>query len=108
VYVVNVFITLDCKAQYKYTILFSSLLLSINLLYLRGVFFHSHPCKSFRFPTKNPPLGLERPKKFEWMTDLHGILHGNERIMCHSLLDMALGPSKRDAPNRNLEAVAIN
>ena len=61
VYVVEVFIILYSKAEYKYMSPFSSLLLvhrhflfSIKFLYIGG-FIHRHPHTSIKFPMKSPP-----------------------------------------------------
>lgn len=44
-------------------------------------------------------------KKFEWITNLHGVLHDNEWIMLHGLRDVMLGPSKGGESNAQLRTV---
>ena len=53
-------------------------------------------------------MRLEEPKKFEWMKNLHDVLHGTEWMISHGLHGVALDPLKRGGTNAELGAMASN
>lgn len=52
------------------------------------------------------PRGPEGPKKFAWMKNLHGTMHGTDWMMFHGLPNIAFGPSNRGGSDAKLENVA--
>ena len=46
---------------------------------------------------------FEGPKKFEWMTNLHIVLHGNQCVIFDGLPDFVSSPSKRGGSNHLMQ-----